>query len=682
DVLSTYQLTNSKVDPSKYVSPFPEPPPLMLAKNMEDIAPSMHASQFTAQSTINQLSANLGALATVHQMLDEKEMRRNIEKIDLAFMISEQAELLADIRFSAYTQKIRVARQEIEAIKAKKPTAEKHLPMIVVALKKRQEQIRAKKETLEKLEKDVIILAKQKRAQARDQLVLVEVGKATLIEEIERSAQVLRTLGKEKTTAKLAVDAQEAEITRLNRRIELAQKARKLEPIMIPIRKIKDIDADAQSLFKTIVSTYYKAKAAYELEESKQPQDIQSADDELIAARIAKKALAIEEQKAFQALTQEHAKHFDQEIQTLRGARYRVIVERSQSIQTFYENKAQAINGTLLSTSAASIDQDRNRIRSSRLEILERKIAIAAATIKMHAYSFARGSKETSEIHLKIDEARLRLAEHRLKRNRLEEEWRVSHKGTAAVHDKVLPLLQDMIKEELRLVFHYLSLKLARDASGESKHAAKANFAILKLILDRIAIEASVDTKPHQFNIGQKIKDYLKEVMRSPEALKFNELAYGNLQKPKVGDSPSKLVKLVSWLSRSEDDEGESEAKKPAIPNPIVDKLIADLDLDLEKAAELEEEAPALPSSLKLTNFLVTINNKSSHLHKVKERVVAVETPTVSMIESKLTLIQLSLTKPLSANDQFVGKYKEKFLPVKQDYQKNKYTAKSRYAAA
>ena len=198
DTLSSYQSKGPKAEPAKHGKPFPEPAKLDLAKNLEDIAPSVNASQFTAQSAIDQLTANLGALVATHQLLHENELARNVEKIDLAFAVSEQAELLADINFSAYTQMIRMAKQKIEAIKAKKNAAQKQLPLIVEALMKRQKQIRAKKETLGKLEKEVILPAKHKRSQARDQLVLVEVGKATLQEEIDRSAEALSTLAKKK----------------------------------------------------------------------------------------------------------------------------------------------------------------------------------------------------------------------------------------------------------------------------------------------------------------------------------------------------------------------------------------------------------------------------------------------------------------------------------------------------
>ena len=70
-----------------------------------------------------------------------------------------------------------------------------------------------------------------------------------------------------------------------------------------------------------------------------------------------------------------------------------------------------------------------------------------------------------------------------------------------------------MIKVEQQLVFQYFALKLVldKDDVNKHKHAAKANFAILNLILDRIAIEASVDRKPSEFKIGQKIKEYLEK---------------------------------------------------------------------------------------------------------------------------------------------------------------------------
>ncbi len=655
-------------DEDKHLASVPKIDPLDIKGTEVEHSQALTDYKLLAEGKINAEASLILAIEEVLAAIQEDKLKGTIEKSDIALIISKQAILLRAIPHDVYTLAIRSAQDQIFKLRETRSRAEILLPQVEKEFKVRQAKIEELKESLAQFEKREIDPLKSQLATATDGLVSIEVKIANLGEEIKKIDAVLLQLEMDKRGAAFDVSRFRKEQVKLANRIDLARKAISLAPIMDPVGKISKMRGHENVSIRIINDAYRHAEKMRSDAEAARPAETESAQRKLNLAQAEKAEKVEAERQAFTALAIEQAKAFDQEVIALRGSRHQSIVAHSETVQNLYNPKIGRLTGTATTTNAGSSTVQRSHLQTSSLEIIEKKIEIAAAKIKMNAFSFANNILQGSPIALEVDQARLRLAEHRLKRHRLEEKWRTSQEGEAI---NTGDALIEMIKAEKLLTFHYFALKLSRDAKKETNHAVKANFAILNLILDIIHVKSSnldLDNR-RNFNVITEIKYLFKETMETEAAIQFNEWAYGKPQQPVRGYSWSGAVKAA--LGRGGQDD------KQVTKNLFVEKLIAALDLD-----EKRMDPAASVSSLKLTNFLEEVDNRSRQFHAERERVVSAKTHIAVLIGSKIALTQLSLTQPLANEERFKGKFTELYQPAKRKYQRNKYVAKVNYATA
>ncbi len=504
-------------------------------QTQEEIERSIGAHRIVDESKLNHFIYLITTLDKFRSDLNKnnEEVRQSLETGDLAAAIYKQAHLLVDKKeLDKSLLVIRDAKQAIFDLKKKKEDQETQLPLIEKALQQRQGQLADLRENLLQFDNDRIVPLQGEMKRALEALIKLEVKQNDLTANIEELERTLRVGQGEKQTANINIMAAEAEQGRQDNLMKLAARGNELLPIMTTVGTIFAMKDDSPELpFKTILSTYAGVAEAHKLAAENRPVERTGALEKKNDTAAIQKEKANAEEMAFISLMAKRIRLYKSEIDALRGSRYKGIVLKSNKVRDYYHLR----DGVLQSNEppapalANQLVTLKKEIQELNLQILKGKIQIALKKLDMNSFIDARTSSAETALSLEIDHARLQLATHSLKRHRMQDRWKTitKEKGDALREGKELI---EMIKKEQQFVFRYYARKLHRDVQKDTKHAVKANLAVLNLILDRIYVEATSyeSSRPErrEYLIIEKMKAYFVEVQTEAKVSNFNVLAW------------------------------------------------------------------------------------------------------------------------------------------------------------
>ncbi len=226
------------------------------------------------------------------------------------------------------------------------------------------------------------------------------------------------------------------------------------------------------------------------------------------------------------------------------------------------------------------------------------------------------------------DLARLRLAEHRVERNRLEVEFQISK------NDSIRPKLEKMIDREQELIFTYFALKIREDKKNSEKHALKASFAILDLIMDKVCLEVSLlknrgGSNLENFHYAQAIRRYIEKVQDMNNSA-VDLANYSEEEGATIMTSISDLTNGSGGLLTSID------AKARALKNPTVFQLIT---TKLELIKNVLKKPVQEDFAKNLNEYEPAKKNYQKRKHEIKETFASFTEDHIRRVERKAPLI-------------------------------------------